>query len=294
MRNISLTSSLAMCKSTVLAWVLVFAFAFRLERPSWRLGGIILTMTIGTVMMVAGETAFNVIGFVLIETSAASSGFRWSLTQILLLRNPATSNPFSSIFFLAPVMFVSLLVIAVPIEGVREVIIGFTELLRVKGTTLSVLILLFPGCLAFCMVSAEFALLKRTNVVTLSVCGIFKEVITIIIANMVFKDTMTPINISGVVITIACIAYYNYLKVQKMREEARLEVHLANKGSYSALSGGDVHGDRHSADGFAGSSSSASNLLRNAINNPSRILTSDRGSDSPIKVSPVKRPEDLD
>lgn len=282
-----------MCKSTVLGWVLVFAFAFRLEKPSWRLGGIILTMTMGTVMMVAGETSFSVLGFILIETAAASSGFRWSLTQILLLRNPATSNPFSSIFFLAPVMFVSLLVIALPIEGLREVVVGFLELIKDKGTAMGTLILLFPGCLAFCMVSSEFALLQRTNVVTLSVCGIFKEVVTIIVANLVFKDSMTPINISGVVITIACIAYYNYLKITKMREEARIEAHLANKGGYVPVGGPTTSGDGHPDEGVAGGSSAGS-LIRSAISNPSRILTSERGSDSPAKASPIKRPEDLD
>ncbi|KAK4995276.1 hypothetical protein LTR60_007928, partial [Cryomyces antarcticus] len=121
-----------MCKSSVLAFVLLFAFLFKLERPSWRLGLIILTMTIGVVMMVAGETAFNALGFILIMSSAFSSGFRWSLTQILLLRNPATSNPFSSIFFLAPVMFLSLLIIALPVEGPADLKIGLAGLMEAK------------------------------------------------------------------------------------------------------------------------------------------------------------------
>lgn len=101
-----------MCKSSVLGFVLVFALAFRLEKPSLKVGAIILTMMAGVVMMVAGETAFSILGFILVMSAAFFSGFRWSLTQILLLRSPATSNPFSSIFFLAPVMFAALLIIA--------------------------------------------------------------------------------------------------------------------------------------------------------------------------------------
>lgn len=97
-----LTHRSAMCKSSVLGFVLVFAFIFRLEKPTWKLCAIITVMTIGVIMMVAGETSFNILGFILVMSAAASSGFRWSLTQILLLRNPATSNPFASIFFLAP------------------------------------------------------------------------------------------------------------------------------------------------------------------------------------------------
>src|SRR6266568_7367484 len=49
---------IAMCKSSALGFVLLFAFLFRLEQPSWKLVFIIVTMTIGVVMMVAGETAF--------------------------------------------------------------------------------------------------------------------------------------------------------------------------------------------------------------------------------------------
>ncbi|KAK3064081.1 hypothetical protein LTR53_018633, partial [Teratosphaeriaceae sp. CCFEE 6253] len=195
-----------MCKSSVLAFVLVFAFIFKLEKPTWKLCAIIFVMTTGVVMMVAGETAFNALGFVLVMTASFCSGFRWSLTQILLLRNPATSNPFSSIFFVSPVMFVALFVLAVPIEGVAQVIEGLHILGAAKGWALGTVIMLFPGCLAFLMVAAEFTLLKRTSVVTLSVCGIFKEVLTISAAAMVFGDELSPINISGLVVTIASIA----------------------------------------------------------------------------------------
>lgn len=213
-----------MCKSSALAFVLLFAFLFRLEVPSWRLVGIIATMTIGVVMMVFGEVDFSVLGFVLIISAAFFSGFRWGLTQILLLRNPATSNPFSSIFYLAPIMFVSLFLIAVPVEGFPGLWEGLKILIEKKGPILGPALLLFPGMLAFCMTASEFALLQRTSVVTLSIAGIFKEVVTISAAGLVFGDPLTPVNISGLCVTIGAIAAYNYIKISKMREDARKEV----------------------------------------------------------------------
>ena len=215
---------LTMCKSSSLAFVLLFAFLFRLEEPSWRLCAIIATMTAGVIMMVAGETEFSAIGFVLVIASAFFSGFRWALTQILLLRHPATSNPYATIFFLAPIMFLTLSILALFVEGPRAVIAGLQILMEAKGTIPAILLLLFPGCLAFGLISSEFTLLKRTSVVTLSICGIFKEVVTISAAGIVFHDPLTPINVSGLVVTIASIAVYNYLKVTKMRKEARNEV----------------------------------------------------------------------
>lgn len=225
----------AMCKSSSLGFVLIFAFLFRLESPSIKLVLIILTMTIGVIMMVAGETAFNALGFILIIAASFFSGFRWALTQILLLRNPATSNPFSSIFYLAPIMFLSLLIIAIPVEGVSELSDSVRELVAHKGIFVGPGILLFPGLLAFLMTSSEFALLQRTSVVTLSICGIFKEVVTICAAGIVFHDDLTPINLSGLAVTISSIAAYNYLKIKRMRNEAMNDVQLNSTTGSSTM-----------------------------------------------------------
>jgi hypothetical protein len=86
------------------------------------------------------------------------------------------------------------------------------------------------------------SLLQRTSVVTLSICGIFKEVITISAAAVVFHDPLTPVNLSGLLITIASIAAYNYIKIKKMREEAVLETVIAHQR-------GEHHHDEDSRDG---------------------------------------------
>ncbi|KAI9803811.1 MAG: hypothetical protein M1825_001691 [Sarcosagium campestre] len=315
LKSISLTF-FTMCKSSALAFVLLFAFLFRLETPSVKLVLIILTMTIGVIMMVAGEVAFDALGFILIISSAFFSGFRWALTQILLLRNPATSNPFSSIFFLAPIMFASLLVIAIPVEGFFALCARIGELKENHGVLLSMGILLFPGTMAFLMTSSEFALLQRTSVVTLSICGIFKEVVTISAAGIVFHDPLTPINVSGLLVTIASIAAYNYIKIRKMRRDARHDA-VANPSTprdgyvpVIVAPGGDDDHDHGRSTGPNGpvlggserrmrSSSSSrhaspitaasSSLVTRAINLiPTSIIKADR-RDSPSRLSAAKR-----
>lgn len=282
-----------MCKSSVLAFVLIFAFLFRLEKPSLKLGGIIFFMSAGVVMMVAGETAFSIIGFILVMSAAFFSGFRWSLTQILLLRNPATSNPFSTLFFLTPVMFLALLVIALPVEGPSDIKEGFLALAESRGTFQAIGILVFPGLLAFLMTASEFALLKRTSVVTLSVCGIFKEVLTISAAGLVFGDKLTPINISGLVVTISSIAAYNFIKIKKMREGAEREAHqqMAAEGPMLHATEPDEAVGRNEARGHNRKISHTAGLIRNSLSIPIRASgeTKDRE-----RASPIKRPEDLE
>ncbi|KAF2402420.1 TPT-domain-containing protein [Trichodelitschia bisporula] len=294
LRFISMTFY-TMCKSSVLGFVLIFAFLFRLEKPSWKLLAIITTMTIGVVMMVAGETAFDVLGFILVMSAAASSGFRWSLTQILLLRNPATSNPFSSIFFLAPIMFVTLLVIAIPVEGFVDLYAAFQVLASVHGTLLSIGILLFPGCLAFAMTASEFALLQRTSVVTLSICGIFKEVLTISTATIVFDDKLTLINFTGLLVTIATIAAYNYIKMKQMREDAQAAAHLAVEQEYAPVLLADPDRVRGLSPKNEARRTSTGELIRSSLSMPVGGSSVARpGSDSPTRQSPIKRPEDLE
>ncbi|RMZ91530.1 hypothetical protein DV736_g1252, partial [Chaetothyriales sp. CBS 134916] len=231
LRYITLTFY-TMCKSSVLIFVLAFALLFRLEKPSFVLITTIMTMALGVLLMVYGETAFHALGFALAMSASFFSGFRWALTQILLLRHPATSNPFATLFFLAPIMFFTLLVIALIAEGPSEIIVGLSLLIHDHGIGTTLALLIIPGSLAFFMIASEFTLLQRTSVVTLSICGIFKEVVTISAAGIVFHDELSVVNISGLLVTISCIACYNYLKVTKMREEARRRLEKRDDDRY--------------------------------------------------------------
>jgi solute carrier family 35 protein C2 len=232
-----------MCKSSVLGFVLLFAILFGLEKPSWKLGAIIATMSVGVFLMVAGEAQFHALGFALIMSSAASSGFRWSLTQILLVRHAATANPFASIFFLAPVMFATLLVLAALVEGLPSLASALGALSAARGGPLAAAaILLFPGGLAFAMTASEFALLQRTSVVTLSICGILKEVLTITAASVAFHDEISAVNGVGLVVTVAAIAAYNYFKMAGLRDEAAARARSAFEMRPGARSGGAAAG----------------------------------------------------
>ncbi|ANB11420.1 Ymd8p [Sugiyamaella lignohabitans] len=88
MGNVSLRlvtlSFYTMVKSSSLGFVLLFGVLFKIEKATARLCAIIIFMSIGVLMMVAGETQFQLFGFILVMGAAACSGLRWSLTQLLL------------------------------------------------------------------------------------------------------------------------------------------------------------------------------------------------------------------
>ncbi|KAI6135817.1 triose-phosphate transporter family-domain-containing protein [Pisolithus croceorrhizus] len=205
----------AMCKSSSLIFVLIFAFLFRLEKFSLRLVAVILVIFGGVLLMVASETAFVLSGFILVMTASVCSGLRWSLTQLLMRdKKMGMDSPAAAIFWLSPIMATTLAIISILWEGWDRVFSTpfFGSLASAINT---VVMLTLPGFLAFCMVMSEYYIIQRAGVLPMSIAGIAKEVSTITISAWFFGDELTPLNITGVAITTCGIALFTYHKYRK-------------------------------------------------------------------------------
>ncbi|KAM3123428.1 hypothetical protein ACQ2H7_003362 [Candidozyma auris] len=185
-----------MLKTSSLIFVLIFGLIFRLERFNWRLIVIVVVMT-GSVMMMtqkpdlddnneAADDDHNPIGIVLVMAASAISG----LPMIVILLVTAIFVERWSAFVSSPIW---------AIHGV----------LGVLG------LMLVPGFLAFMMTLCEFKLLSVAQVLTLSIAGIFKELLTIMLGSLLFGDRLSLINCVGLVITFLDILWYNYYRYQE-------------------------------------------------------------------------------
>ena len=146
----------AMCKSSSLVFVLLFAFLLRLERFSWLLIGVIFFICSGVLLMVATETHFELAGFLLVTSASALGGLRWGLTQLLMRnKNIGLNNPAATLFWLAPVMGLTLSIAFLIVDGWHKVF--DTHFFATPSETLKTLFFLFcPGVIAFSMVLSEF------------------------------------------------------------------------------------------------------------------------------------------
>ncbi|KAJ2909423.1 hypothetical protein GGI21_001897 [Coemansia aciculifera] len=222
LRTITLTFY-TMCKSSNLGFVLLFAFIFGLERPRVALIAIVVVISVGVVLMAAGEVDFVLSGFLEAIISSAMSGLRWSLTQILLLQSRfGMNNPFATMSRLTPVMGVCMLAFSLILED------PFTEMSKNKnldtahGIAFIVFMMILGGFLAFSMVLAEFFLIARTSVITLSIAGMLKEVMMFGVAHLVFGDTMTAINFCGLLVALFGIGMYNWLKIHEVMRTSKM------------------------------------------------------------------------
>lgn len=220
MGNISLkyitVSFYTMVKSSSLGWVMIFGFMFRIEKPNVKLISVVMVLMIGVVMMVAGETKFHLIGFLLVLGAAVLSGLRWALTQLLLTRCPATTNPFSTIQNVAPMMALCLFLFALIVEG--PVTFLTSHFWADQGLLWGIFLMIIPGLFAFFLTVAEYALLQETSVITLSIGGIFKEILTIVASALIYDDTMSVVNTIGLVVSLLAIVAYNWYRWQTFEE----------------------------------------------------------------------------
>lgn len=224
-RFITLTTY-TMVKSSSIAFVLLFGVLFKLEKLTLNLFGIVMLMVFGIMLMVdhpsSSENSGNdhfFLGFFLVLTSSMMSGLRWVFTQLILhlnndtKKNKKKKNPIFTIYQLSPTMFVCLFLFGSVFEGLGNFIKA--DIWETKGILNSILLLLFPGFLVFFMTIFEFGILQRSQVITLSIAGIFKELITILISTFIFDDRLTFMNLVGLLITLVDIVWYNYYRYKE-------------------------------------------------------------------------------
>ncbi|GER56479.1 nucleotide/sugar transporter family protein [Striga asiatica] len=235
-----------MCKSASPIFLLLFAFAFRLESPSVKLLGIILVISVGILLTVAKETEFEFWGFIFVTLAAVMSGFRWTMTQILLQSkvpkcNDPTSlssisriklftliyfslvlhqslqNPLTLMSYVTPVMAIATALLSLMLDPWQE--FRASDYFNSSWhTAKSCLLMLFGGTLAFVMVLTEYILVSVTSAVTVTIAGVVKEAVTILVAVLYFHDEFTWLKGVGLLTIMVGVSLFNWYKYEKLQK----------------------------------------------------------------------------
>ncbi|AQL00476.1 putative sugar phosphate/phosphate translocator [Zea mays] len=258
-----------MCKSASPIFILLFAFMFslpslfgRLEKPSFSLLGIMLVVSFGVLLTVAKETEFNLWGFMFIMLAAVMAGFRWILSPVsfvylwlyfhfivtelsplffvclpkfLKKEEYALKNPFTLMSHVAPVMAIVTAIISIVMDPWHDFRASHffdssTHIIR------SSVLLLLGGALAFFMVLTEYVLVSVTSAVTVTVAGIVKEAVTILVAVLFFNDPFTWLKALGLAIIIFGVSLFNIYKYKRFKKGHHSEDAGTNIQSYNGTS----------------------------------------------------------
>ncbi|XP_072993910.1 probable sugar phosphate/phosphate translocator At1g06470 isoform X1 [Typha latifolia] len=223
-----------MCKSASPIFLLLFAFAFRLEKPSFKLLGIIIVICSGVLFTVAKETNFEFWGFIYIMVAAVMSGFRWCLTQILLQKEAyGLRDPITLMSYITPVMAIATAVLSLAMDPWHDFRTNdFFD--NSRGIIKSCLLMGLGGILAFFMVLTEYILVSATSAVTVTIAGMVKEAVTILFAVLFWNDNFTWLKGLGLVIIMLGACLFNWYKYQKLRKVQPNENGEANSVSNAA------------------------------------------------------------
>jgi len=203
------------CKSTVVCFVLLFSFIWRLQKPTWELAGIVALIVGGVILFQAqDDLSFHSSGFLLVMLASMMGGLRWVLTQVLLKSNDLGLNgTVDTLFHVAPTMALTLFPFAAASEGER---FAHSEMLfggDLNVATLTILAVLMGTVLAFFLTLSEYLLVEYAGSLTLTIAGVFKELVTLLIAaEAVSGNELSPVNLLGLFVSLLGIGGYNYVK----------------------------------------------------------------------------------
>lgn len=207
-----------MCKSASPIFLLLFAFAFRLESPSIKLLGIIVVISIGVLLTVARETAFDFWGFIFVTLAAVMSGFRWSMTQILLQKDSyGLKDPITLMSHVTPVMAIATMVLSLLLDPWSDFRKN-TYFDNPWHVMRSFLLMLIGGSLAFFMVLTEYILVSATSAITVTIAGVVKEAVTILVAVFYFHDEFTWLKGVGLTTIMVGVSLFNWYKYEKFKK----------------------------------------------------------------------------
>ncbi|CCD23736.1 Ymd8p NDAI_0C00750 [Naumovozyma dairenensis CBS 421] len=230
-----------------------------------------------------------IFGAFLVLAAACLSGLRWVYTQLILRNKPEPSiesrsssnqtsevsdlriqqrvtsslkkrktHPMYTIYQLAPIMgitlFITALIIEKPFPGIFQsnlfkVSPGVNDTITKFSICKGFILLIIPGICVFILTYCEFGILQHTKVLTMSIAGIIKEVLTIIFSMIVLGERLSGIyNWIGMTIVLLDVSYYNYFRY-KQKIEQKYE-HIGNDNVDDTNANDNSMTEQYASDSF--------------------------------------------
>ena len=121
------------------------------------------------------------------------------------------SNPIDMMFYIQPWMLFGLVPLALWFEGIpayEEGLLGQFDYINMTK--------IMAGCgLAFLLELSEYLLVSHTSSLTLCIAGIFKEIITVILAVCVHGEQISPLNALGLMVCLFGIMLHVWFKTRE-------------------------------------------------------------------------------
>ena len=181
-------SYIQMLKAFTPVAVLIFSFFSGLEKTSTTELYIVTVICIGVAMTSVGETFFSWIGFTFQALAILAESTRLVLVN-LLLKN-LKLDPLSSLYYIAPVCATFI--------GLACLIFEASSLPWDRMLTIEFLfIMIVNGLVSFTLNVAVVLLISNTSALILTLAGIVKDIMLVLLSVIIFGSPVTPLQYVG-------------------------------------------------------------------------------------------------
>lgn len=225
-------SFIQMLKATTPLVVFVVGCGFGTEKFTVSSLGNMIVVGVGIAIASYGELMFVLFGVILQCGSIICESTRLTLVQILLQKRGIKLNPVSTLYHIAPCCFVFLFLPFTYIELPR--------IMADPNVNINVPLLLLSASVAFALNMAVFLLIGKTSALTMNIAGVVKDWLLIGLSVLIFGNPVTGLQLFGYGISFLGVMYYNYLKIQAMKQQNA----AAQKAPEKMENGSGAHAER--------------------------------------------------
>lgn len=168
--------------------VLIFSFICGLEKTSAMELYIVGIICIGVALTSAGETFFSWTGFTFQSLAIIAESSRLVLTNLLMKQ--LKLDPLSSLYYIAPM---SAVFISIPCLYFEASELPWERMY----TTEFVVVMLVNATVAFTLNVAVVLLISNTSALVLTLAGIMKDILLVLLSVTVFGSPVTPLQYAG-------------------------------------------------------------------------------------------------
>jgi drug/metabolite transporter (DMT)-like permease len=168
--------------------VLIFSFFAGLEKASYMEVYIVLIICVGVALTSVGESYFSWIGFTFQALGILAEASRLVLTNIFMKQ--LKLDPLSSLYYIAPLCCIFIAPACLFFE--------FQDLPFDRMQTQDFIVtMLVNGGVAFTLNVAVVLLISNTSALVLTLSGIVKDILLVMLSIAIFGSTVTPLQYFG-------------------------------------------------------------------------------------------------
>ena len=208
-------------KGATPVFTFVWGRIFGLEQFSWSTFTALLIIAFGIALASFGEgQEFQALGFGLQLFSTSLAGFRWAMTHRLLkgAGEDEKMSPLTALLYTSPATTISVIPFALALEA--KSVWTDSKLTQESEPLLVASIITGIATLVFALIMSEYWLVNATSSLTLSVAGVFKELLTIGGGLFFFSEHVDLLNEVGFFTCQMGILTYVYLRYKRQRSSS--------------------------------------------------------------------------